>query len=149
MSGHAKTPPASHQVSVTSLKLLIQQIHPPCACRTRLRDVCSTRPLRTVGPEPLHPHVYGHAPSHKHLLERKIIYAIKNRSLAYCVDVVVQRGVASRTRAMRDIAKSILPHACLRQSHQRPTPSFFAARAGGVTTLEACISAAAKVRPTT
>ena len=22
---------------------------PPCACRTRLRDVCSTRPLRTVG----------------------------------------------------------------------------------------------------
>ena len=30
---------------------------PPCACRTRLRDVCSTRPLRTAGPEPLHPHV--------------------------------------------------------------------------------------------
>jgi hypothetical protein len=29
------------------------------ACRTRLRDVCSTRPLRTVGPEPLHPHVCG------------------------------------------------------------------------------------------
>ena len=28
MSGHAKTPPASHQVSATSLKLLIQQIHP-------------------------------------------------------------------------------------------------------------------------
>jgi hypothetical protein len=32
---------------------------PPCVCRTRLRDVCSTRPLRTVGPEPLHPHVCG------------------------------------------------------------------------------------------
>ena len=32
---------------------------PPCACRTRLRDVCSTRPLRTVEPEPLHPHVCG------------------------------------------------------------------------------------------
>ena len=32
---------------------------PPCACRRRLRDVCSTRPLRTVGPEPLHPHVCG------------------------------------------------------------------------------------------
>jgi hypothetical protein len=32
---------------------------PPCACRTRLRDVCSTRPLPTVGPEPLHPHVCG------------------------------------------------------------------------------------------
>jgi hypothetical protein len=31
----------------------------PCACRTRLRDVCSTRPIRTVGPEPLHPHVCG------------------------------------------------------------------------------------------
>ena len=28
MSGHAKMPPASHQVSVTPLKLLIQQIHP-------------------------------------------------------------------------------------------------------------------------
>ena len=32
---------------------------PPCACRTRLRDVCSMRPLRTVGPEPLHPHNCG------------------------------------------------------------------------------------------
>jgi hypothetical protein len=28
VSGHAKMPPASHQVSETSLKLLIQQIHP-------------------------------------------------------------------------------------------------------------------------
>jgi hypothetical protein len=28
VSGHAKIPPASHQVSETSLKLLIQQIHP-------------------------------------------------------------------------------------------------------------------------
>ena len=28
MSGHANMPPASHQVSATSLKLLIQQIHP-------------------------------------------------------------------------------------------------------------------------
>ena len=28
MSGHAKMPPASHQVSATSLKLLIQQVHP-------------------------------------------------------------------------------------------------------------------------
>ena len=28
MSGHAKMPSASHQVSATSLKLLIQQIHP-------------------------------------------------------------------------------------------------------------------------
>ena len=28
MSGHAKMPPASHQVSATSLKLLIQQIFP-------------------------------------------------------------------------------------------------------------------------
>ena len=28
MSGHAKMPPASHQVIATSLKLLIQQIHP-------------------------------------------------------------------------------------------------------------------------
>jgi L-ribulose-5-phosphate 3-epimerase UlaE len=27
VSGHAKMPPASHQVSVTSLKLLKQQIH--------------------------------------------------------------------------------------------------------------------------
>jgi hypothetical protein len=27
VSGHAKMPPASHQVSATSLKLLIQQIH--------------------------------------------------------------------------------------------------------------------------
>jgi hypothetical protein len=28
VSGHAKMPPASHQVAATSLKLLIQQIHP-------------------------------------------------------------------------------------------------------------------------
>jgi hypothetical protein len=28
VSGHAKLPPASHQASATSLKLLIQQIHP-------------------------------------------------------------------------------------------------------------------------
>jgi hypothetical protein len=28
VSGHAKIPPASHQVSATSLKLLIQQINP-------------------------------------------------------------------------------------------------------------------------
>jgi hypothetical protein len=28
VSGHVKMPPASHQVSATSLKLLIQQIHP-------------------------------------------------------------------------------------------------------------------------
>jgi hypothetical protein len=28
VSGHAKMPPASNQVSATSLKLLIQQIHP-------------------------------------------------------------------------------------------------------------------------
>ena len=28
VSGHAKMPPASHQVSATSLKLMIQQIHP-------------------------------------------------------------------------------------------------------------------------
>jgi hypothetical protein len=28
VSGHAQMPPASHQVSATSLKLLIQQIHP-------------------------------------------------------------------------------------------------------------------------
>ena len=28
MSGHAKMPPASHQVSATSLKRLIKQIHP-------------------------------------------------------------------------------------------------------------------------
>jgi hypothetical protein len=28
VSGHAKMPPASHQVFATSLKLLIQQTHP-------------------------------------------------------------------------------------------------------------------------
>ena len=28
MSGHIKMPPASHQVTATSLKLLIQQNHP-------------------------------------------------------------------------------------------------------------------------
>jgi hypothetical protein len=32
---------------------------PPYACRARLRDVCSTRPIRTVVPEPLHPYVCG------------------------------------------------------------------------------------------
>jgi hypothetical protein len=28
VSGHAKTPPVSHQVSATPLKLMTQQIHP-------------------------------------------------------------------------------------------------------------------------
>jgi hypothetical protein len=32
---------------------------PPCACRARLRGLCSTRPIRVMGPEPLHPHVCG------------------------------------------------------------------------------------------
>ena len=30
-----------------------------CELPWPVRDVCSTRPLRTVGPEPLHPHVFG------------------------------------------------------------------------------------------
>jgi len=56
VSGHAKMPPASHQVcDVTQTSDPANP--PPCACRTRLRDVCSTRPSRTVETEPLHPHV--------------------------------------------------------------------------------------------
>jgi hypothetical protein len=35
-----------------------------------------------------------------------------------------------------------------RQGRRRPTPSFFAAGAGGVTTAETCVSAAAKLRLT-
>ena len=59
MSGHAKMPPASHQVSATSLKLLIQQIHPQLRVE-RDSGMCVARDLlRTVGPEPLHPHVCG------------------------------------------------------------------------------------------
>jgi hypothetical protein len=31
---------------------------PPCAYRARLSDLCSTRPIRSAEPEPLHPHVF-------------------------------------------------------------------------------------------
>ena len=53
MSGHAKMPPASHQVSETLLKLMIQQIH------SHVRVERDSRPIRTVGPESLHPHLCG------------------------------------------------------------------------------------------
>jgi hypothetical protein len=54
-----KMPPAFHKVSATSLKLLIQQIHPHVRVE-RDSGMCVARDLlRTVGPEPLHPHVCG------------------------------------------------------------------------------------------
>jgi hypothetical protein len=52
-------PPASHQVSATSLKLLIPLIHPHVRVERDSKDLCSTRPKQTVGLEPLHPHVCG------------------------------------------------------------------------------------------
>jgi hypothetical protein len=72
-------------------------------------------------------------------------------SLAHSAEVAVQRGVAGRAGAMRDIASSMLPHAFPRHGRRRPAPRFYAAGAGGVATLETCVSfsAAAKVRPTT
>jgi hypothetical protein len=42
-----------------------------------------------------------------------------------------------------------LLHVCLQQGRRRPTPKFCAAGEGGVTTAETCVSAAAKLRPTT
>jgi hypothetical protein len=44
VSGHAKMPPASYQVSVTSLKLLIQQIHPHVRVE-RCSGMCVARDL--------------------------------------------------------------------------------------------------------
>ena len=41
---HAKMPPASHQVSATSLKLLIQQIHPHVRVE-RDSEMCVARDL--------------------------------------------------------------------------------------------------------
>ena len=69
MSGHAKMPPASHQVSATSLKLLIQQIHPHVRVERDLK-VCSSletslRRQETGGggspaPEPTQPPLFNH-----------------------------------------------------------------------------------------
>ena len=52
---------------------------PPCACRTRLRDVCSTRPLRTVGPEPLHPRVCGPHVALE-VVDHLMLFTIRRRS---------------------------------------------------------------------
>jgi hypothetical protein len=46
---------------------------------------------------------------------------------------------------MRAIASSITPHACPLQGRRRPTPRTFAPDAGGITTVETCASAAAKL----
>jgi hypothetical protein len=51
VSGHAKIPPASHQVSATSLKLLIQQTHPHVRVE-RDSGMCVARDLYQ-GPRPL------------------------------------------------------------------------------------------------
>ena len=59
MSGHAKMPHAPHQVSATSLKLLIQQIHPHVRVE-RDSGMCVARGLYELwGRSPLHPHVCG------------------------------------------------------------------------------------------
>ena len=52
MSGHAKMPPASHQVSATPLKLLIKQIHPHVRVE-RDSEMCVARNLYELwGPSP-------------------------------------------------------------------------------------------------
>ena len=48
--------------------------------------------------------------------------------------------------AMRAIGSSMSPHVSPRQGS---TPTFYAATAGGITTVETCVSAAAKTLPTT
>ena len=63
--------------------------------------------------------------------------------------MVVERGVAGRAGAMRAIAPSISLKACSRKGHWRPTPRFYVAGAGGVATVEICVSTAAKLRPST
>jgi hypothetical protein len=55
VSGHAKMPPASHQVSATSFKLLIQQIHPHVRVE-RDSGMCVARDLYELWG---HPHVCG------------------------------------------------------------------------------------------
>ena len=68
---------------------------------------------------------------------------------AQSADVAVHRGVAGRAGEMRDIASSMPPNLCLRQGRRRPTPRYCAAGAGGITAVESCVSAAAKLRPAT
>jgi hypothetical protein len=57
--------------------------------------------------------------------------------------------MAGRTGTMRAIAPSMPPHTYPRQGRRRPTPRFCAAGAGGVATVETCVSAAAKLQPAT
>jgi hypothetical protein len=58
-------------------------------------------------------------------------------------------GVAGRAGAMRAIVPSITPNAFPRKGRRKPTPRSCAAGAGGVTTIEKCVGAAAKLRQTT
>ena len=54
-----------------------------------------------------------------------------------------KNGVAGRAAAKRAIAPSTSPHACPQQGRRRPAPKFCAGGAGGVTTVETCVGAAA------
>jgi hypothetical protein len=60
-----------------------------------------------------------------------------------CLAVGPFGGVARRGRAVRAIAPGIPPHDFPLQGRRSPTPRFYAAGAGGVTTVETCVSGGA------
>ena len=66
MSGHEKMPPASYQVSATSLKLLIQQIHPHVRVE-RDSGMCGARDLYEL---------WGRSPYTRPELKLKGAYAL-------------------------------------------------------------------------
>ena len=63
MSGRAKIPPASHRVSVTPLKLLIQQIYPHVRVE-RDSGMCVARDLYELWGRSSYTHMYVARTSH-------------------------------------------------------------------------------------
>jgi len=74
---------------------------------------------------------------------------IQTRQYRASVSVEPFGGVASRAGAMRAIAPSMPKNVCPRQGRRKPTSRLCAAGAGVLTTVETCVSPAAKLRPTT
>ena len=97
MSGHAKMPHASRQVSATSLKLLIQQIHPHVRVE-RDSGMCVARDLNEL---------WGRSPY--------------TRTDPFCRDSSEQppgKGLAPRPHPENPVGNSVWPREVLHGDHQ-------------------------------
>jgi hypothetical protein len=80
VSGHAKMPPASHQVSATSLKLLIQQAHPKVRVE-RDSGMCVARDLYELGSLNLNMMLKVE------FFEKNVAYGLINYIISYCINI--------------------------------------------------------------